>query len=124
MGDLNDDPTDNSLVKSLNAKSKAENLSPCDFYNPMYKLFQDGIGSLAYRDAWNLFDQTIISAGLINNINNGWKFVKAKVYNKSFLTQKGWAFAGYPLRTLVGGVYMAGYSDHFPVYGILGKEAK
>ncbi len=124
MGDLNDDPTDKSLTKYLNAKSKPENLGPCDFYNPMSKLFRDGIGSLAYRDAWNLFDQTIVSAGLINNVNQGWKYAIAKVYNKPYLTQKNGAFAGYPLRTSVGGVWLGGYSDHFPVYLFLTKEIK
>ena len=124
MGDLNDDPTDNSIVKVFKAKGKSDNLSPCDFYDPMIKLYKDGIGSLAYQDSWNLFDQTIISAGLINNVNAGWKFAVAKVYNKSYLTQKEGAFKGYPFRTMVGGVFMGGYSDHFPVYIFLTKEVK
>ena len=124
MGDLNDDPIDKSLVKVFKAKGKAENLAPCDFFNPGYKLFKDGIGSLAYRDSWNLFDQTLISAGLINNVNGGWKFAVAKVYNKNYLTQKDGAFKGYPFRTMVGGVFIGGYSDHFPVYVFLTKEVK
>ena len=125
MGDLNDDPTNSSLVKHLKAKSEISKTKPKDLYNPMYTLFKkDGIGSLAYQDKWNLFDQIIVSETLLGNDKAKYKFYKAKVFNKNFLLQKEGAYAGYPFRTYAGGVYLGGYSDHFPAYIFIVKEKK
>lgn len=121
MGDLNDDPTDRSVAKVLGAKGKVNEVKKDDLFNPFWQLHRDGIGSLAYRDAWNLFDQIIISEPLLNP-RKGWKYYKAKVYNEKFLIQKDGPYAGYPLRTFAGGAYLGGYSDHFPVYLFLIKE--
>ena len=65
MGDLNDDPIDDSLRKILKTKGKQKNLEENDLFNPMEKLFKKGIGSLAYRDKWNLFDQIYFTANLL-----------------------------------------------------------
>ncbi|NTW34164.1 MAG: endonuclease/exonuclease/phosphatase family protein, partial [Bacteroidetes bacterium] len=125
MGDLNDDPVNNSIVKHLKAKSEISKTMPKDLYNPMYNLFKkDGIGSLAYKDKWNLFDQIIVSGTLLGSDKLTYKFYKAKVFNKNFLLQKEGAFAGYPFRTYAGGVYLGGYSDHFPPYIFIVKEKK
>ncbi len=123
MGDLNDDPVNPSVKEHLRAKGKESRLEEGDLFNPMYKMYQDGIGSLAYRDSWNIFDQVIISQGLLGKDKSDYKFHKAKVFNKNFLLQKEGRYAGYPLRTFGGGVYLGGYSDHFPVYIYLIKEA-
>jgi len=125
MGDLNDDPTNKSVLKHLNAKGNAAEVNKKGLYNPMYNLFKkDGLGSLAYRDNWNLFDQIICTGTLLGDDKSTYKFFKAKVFNKNFLTQKEGAFAGYPFRTYVGTTYTGGYSDHFPVYIFLTKEVK
>ncbi len=121
MGDLNDDPTDRSVAKVLGAKGKPADVKQGDLFNPMWQLHRDGIGSLAYRDAWNLFDQIIVSEPVLND-SKGWKLHKAKVYNEKFLLQKDGPYAGYPFRTFAGGAYAGGYSDHFPVYLFLIRE--
>lgn len=121
MGDLNDDPTDRSVAKVLGAKGKPADVNKGDLFNPMWQLHRDGIGSLAYRDAWNLFDQIIVSEPVLND-SKGWKLHKAKVYNEKFLLQKDGPYAGYPFRTFAGGAYAGGYSDHFPVYLFLIRE--
>ncbi|MDI9574447.1 MAG: endonuclease/exonuclease/phosphatase family protein [Bacteroidota bacterium] len=122
MGDLNDDPTDPSVLTVLNAKGDKREVQPGDLYNPMWKLFKNGVGSLAYRDNWNLFDQIILTYPLINQENNGFKFYTARVFNKKFLFNKEGQYKGYPFRTFAGGAYQGGYSDHLPVYIILIKE--
>jgi hypothetical protein len=124
MGDLNDDPTDESLVKYLKAKGKAQDVGQEELFNPMVQLYREGIGSLAYRDAWNLFDQLIISSELLNKDSDGFRFYKARVFNRKFLLQKEGQYKGYPFRTYAGGVYTGGYSDHLPVYLLLTKEKK
>ncbi|NCO54418.1 MAG: endonuclease [Bacteroidetes bacterium CG02_land_8_20_14_3_00_31_25] len=123
MGDLNDDPTNKSLTQHLQAKGNVEELKSGDLFNPMYNLFvKDGIGSLAYRDKWDLFDQIIVSQPLLEKDKSSYRFLHAKIFNKNFLVQKDGAFAGYPFRTYVAGNWMGGYSDHFPAYIILVKE--
>ncbi|MBN3035804.1 MAG: endonuclease/exonuclease/phosphatase family protein [Bacteroidales bacterium] len=122
MGDLNDDPVNPSVKEHLRTKGKEEELQGGDLFNPMMKMYRDGVGSLAYRDSWNLFDQIIVSQALLGKDYSTWKIYGVRVYNESFLVQKEGAFTGYPLRTFAGGVYMNGYSDHFPVYLYLIRE--
>ena len=124
MGDMNDDPVDESLIKHLKIVTKPENVKPGDLFDPMWQMFHDGNGTLAYRDNWDLFDQIIVSSSLMNNNSGGYRYLKAKVFKKSFIVQKEGPYAGYPFRTYGGGVYLGGYSDHFPVYMFLVKELK
>jgi len=124
MGDLNDNPNNASIVKHLQAKGDLDKVVPGDLYDPMYKLFQNGVGSYAYRDSWDLYDQMIFTSALTGSDYSSYKLLKAKIFNEQFLKQKTGTFAGYPWRTAAGGQYLMGYSDHFPVYGILGREIK
>ncbi len=121
MGDLNDDPTSPSVKKVLAAKGKKPDVKDGDFFNPMFDYFKKGIGTLAYRDAWSLFDQIILSEGLVDEDQAGFRFYKAQVYNENYLIQKTGQFKGYPYRTFDFDNYIAGYSDHFPVFVYLLK---
>ncbi len=116
MGDLNDDPVSPSVKKVLGAKENKDKVKSKGFYNPWVKPYKNGQGTLAYRDAWSLFDQVILSEGWLAPKNNGFKFYKAHVYNPSYLIQQVGQYRGYPFRTFAGGKYIGGYSDHFPVY--------
>jgi len=120
MGDLNDDPVSPSVKSVLACKTKTKAVRKGDFFNPWYSFYKNGIGTLAYRDAWSLFDQIILSAGLVNN-PGGFHYYKANVFNKPYLIQKTGQYKGYPFRTFDFDNYIAGYSDHFPVYVFLLK---
>ncbi|MHC1703785.1 MAG: endonuclease/exonuclease/phosphatase family protein [Tenuifilaceae bacterium] len=122
MGDLNDDPVNNSVINILNAKGKTDEVKKGGLFNPMWKLYKEGIGSIAYRDSWSLFDQIIVSEPLLGEDKSTFKFFKAKVFNASFIAQKTGQFTGYPYRTYVGNTWQGGYSDHFPVYVFIIKE--
>lgn len=124
MGDLNDDPSSPSVRQILDAKAKKEQVKPGGLFNTMYEFYKKGIGSLAYQDSWNLFDQIIISSGLITPKVGGYQFYQSSIYNKPYMCQQTGQFKGYPLRTFVGTNYMGGYSDHFPTYIFLVKELK
>lgn len=118
MGDLNDDPTNESVLKILNT-TDSKRLKDDQLFNPMLEMFDKGIGSLAYRDQWNLFDQIIVSEGLLKPKDKSFELQKAFVYSAEFLRQKEGRYKGYPLRTHAGGAYLNGYSDHFPVFIVL-----
>ena len=122
MGDLNDDPIDDSLKKVLKTKGKKKKLQAGDLYNPMEKMHKKGIGSLAYRDKWNLFDQIYFTENFINTDEDTYRFWKAGVFNAPYLITKKGQYKGYPFRTYSGGNYTGGYSDHFPVYLYLIKK--
>lgn len=121
MGDLNDDPVNESVHKYLGAHRTAEDMGEHDMYNPFEAFYRKGLGTTAYQDAWSLFDQIILSRD-IASAKAGFRFYKAAVFNPSYLTQKSGSFKGYPLRTYANGLYAGGYSDHFPVYVLLVKE--
>ncbi|HQQ12343.1 MAG TPA: endonuclease/exonuclease/phosphatase family protein [Bacteroidales bacterium] len=123
MGDLNDNPSNKSLTDGLRAKGSLEELQPGDLYNATFSLYKKGIGSNAWRDTWSLFDQQIVSQGFLGKDFSGYTFYTVKVHNKTELTQKSGRFKGYPWRTYVGGEYHGGYSDHFPSYIIIAKDA-
>ncbi|MCB0764489.1 MAG: endonuclease/exonuclease/phosphatase family protein [Flavobacteriales bacterium] len=123
MGDLNDDPVSPSVLRTMRATGDRKMATGTNMFNPMYGLFQKGVGSLAWRDSWNLFDQILVSPGLLNDAGN-YQYYGARVFNESYLRQQDGNFAGYPSRTFVGDTYQDGYSDHFPVFLILVKEAK
>ena len=122
MGDLNDDPTSPSVKKILNAQRKKEKVKKGGRYNPMYDLYKKGIGTLAWRDSWNLFDQIILSYGLVKPKGEGYQYFRTTVYNKKYLVQKTGQFQGYPFRSFSRNTYIGGFSDHFPVYIFLLKE--
>ncbi len=124
MGDLNDDPVSDSLKKVLKTKGKEQKLEDGDWFNPMEKLYKKGLGSLAYRDKWNLFDQIFFTGNLVSNDTNGYRFWKAGVFAPSYLVSGSGPYKGYPFRTYAGGTYTGGYSDHFPVYVYLIKKAE
>jgi len=114
MGDLNDSPYDRSVTQVLKAKKKAKDAAPGEFYNPFWKLLDDGIGSYIYRGRWDLFDQIILSQNLTDGGASGLTFIGAKVYNDDFLRASEGRYAGYPFRTFSEGAFIGGYSDHFP----------
>ena len=119
MGDLNDNPTSKCILAEMNTKTKPEKLTQYDLYNPMWKLFRDGLGSYAYRDSWEMLDNIIISGGLVNAKAGTYKFRSAHIFRKDFLFTKSGSYMDYPFRTFAGGNYQGGYSDHLPVYIVL-----
>ena len=116
MGDLNDDPISPSVKKVLKAKARKNKVKEGELYNTMAQFYHRGIGTTAYRDAWSLFDQIILSYGWLPEEQDGIRFYKAHIFNKGFLIQKKGHFKGYPKRTFAGNEFLHGYSDHFPVY--------
>ena len=91
-------------------------------HSKIWRTLDSGVGSLAYNSQWNLFDQIIISAPLLNKDKKNLSYWKSEVFNKSFLIQQEGSYKGTPMRTHAGGVWLNGYSDHFPTLIYLVKE--
>lgn len=128
MGDLNDDATDDSIVEGLSAKGKIQEVQPGDMFNPFIALLKAGYGTLAYRDAWNLFDNIIVSenlvdapAGTLRLLAVGKSKFYGGIFRRPYMIQRDGQYKGYPLRTFVGNNFQGGFSDHFPVYIYIGK---
>ena len=126
MGDFNDDATDASLVKVMGAKGKLKELQTGDFFNPYYQMLKAGLGTLAYQDSWNLFDNICVTENLVNGTYGKLRLMKGKkfygnIFTRPYMLQQEGQYKGYPLRTFVTNNFQNGFSDHFPVYIYIGK---
>ena len=121
MGDLNDGAYNKSVKIALGAKAKKSEVTKFGIYNPFEEMAKNGMGTIAYRDAWDIFDQIMVSETLIQTDFSSFRYWKAGIYNKPFLIQNSGQYKGYPLRHSTTEI---GFSDHFPVYIYLIKEKK
>lgn len=122
MGDLNDDPISPSLTEVLKAKAKIKEVKPGGLYNPWVDMYKKGFGTLAYQDAWGLFDQIVISYPWLDKEQSGFFFYKQVIFNREFMTENKGRYKGYPMRTWDGNTYRSGYSDHYPTYLVMLKK--
>ena len=120
MGDMNDDPMDQSMV-TLGAKKYKKEVKKHDMFNPWWETLEDkGVGTLLYRGKWNLFDQIVISPTLLN-AKKGLKYDHNEVFIREYLFQQDGKYKGSPLRTHGGKLWLNGYSDHLPTIIYLKK---
>jgi hypothetical protein len=122
MGDLNDDPVSPSMTEVIGSKGKKEEVKPGGIYNPWVDFYKKGIGTLAYNDSWNLFDQIVLSSAFLDPNQSGFHYKDAHIVNRDFMVSKTGRYKGYPMRTYSGSLYVGGYSDHFPTYLVTLKE--
>ncbi len=123
MGDFNDNPSDYALKQVLKIKSDSVRIGNGELYSPMGGMFRKGMGSLAYRDSWSMFDQIYTSGNLVNG-NKPLQLWKGGIHDARSLTVRRGIQKGYPYRTFTSGRYTGGFSDHFPVYAYFIIEAE
>ena len=121
MGDLNDDPVSPSVTKVLGATGERTKVEPNGIYNPFVPFYKKGMGTLAWDNAWNLFDQIMLTAPFLKKDDAHWQYYKAEVFNKEFLKEKYGQYKGSPHRSFSGETWINGYSDHFPTLVYLVK---
>lgn len=124
MGDLNDDPINSSLKTILKTEKNKHRVSLKGIYNPFENFYKNGMGTTAYRDAWSLFDQILVTQPFVEKNAASFHFYKAGIFNKNFLITDRGPYKGYPFRSFSDGGFTGGYSDHFPVYMYIIKEIK
>lgn len=127
MGDMNDDPFSPSMAKSLGAKRNLKDVGDSDMYNPWWNILsKEGQGTLMYDGKWNLFDQIVLSPGLLDRDGkkdySSLKYFRSEIFMRNYLFQTEGRYKGNTKRTHAGGVWLNGYSDHLPVVLYLVKE--
>ena len=128
MGDMNDNPTDRSMVEFMHSKEKPEEVGKEDFFSPFWSMLKAGYGSLAYQGVWNIYDIILVNESLLNAPDGGLKIrpVGRKgfygvIFKKPFMITQSGQYKGTPFRTFSSGAFIGGYSDHFPTYIVLEK---
>lgn len=121
LGDFNDNPDDESTRYVLRASEKMEQAQESGLYNVTWNFWTKGIGTICYQNQWSLFDQVIISRGLLGRQAGDLRYESMEIFNRDFLIQKEGKYKGYPFRTFSGNRFQNGYSDHFPVVLYLQK---
>lgn len=122
MGDLNDNPSDKSIRKTLGATGNIHQLKKNQLFNPWEKHYQQGLGTIANKDVWGLFDQILLSETFLDSSIGGLQYDQSFIYSKPFMIETSGKFKGYPMRTWDGNTYRGGFCDHFPTFITLKKQ--
>ncbi len=113
VGDFNDMPNDKSLIGILQAG--AEN-SRSDLVNLMTDDQEKSKGTISYRREWMVFDQMIVSRGLLDENGLKIKGKDAKILKSPDLIFTYKDGGQKPNATYGGPNYYGGFSDHLPIY--------
>lgn len=111
MGDFNDEPDNKSISTDLKALSPQNGVTSDNLYNLVYEADQSGLGTYNYRGTWNMLDQFIVNAHLLEQFAD-WS---AQPYKKEKMMYHSDRFGDMPNRTYGGPNYYGGYSDHLPI---------
>ena len=115
MGDFNDTPTDDSLVKILEAKSLDNPELKGEIINLSSGWMASEIQTIKSKFTWEVFDQFMVSDYFLER-NKCFEFREAEIFKAGFLLEPDVPFGGLkPKRTYVGFKYQEGFSDHLPV---------
>lgn len=123
MGDMNDNPTDDSIAIYMRGKEKTEDVGPTDFFSPFTSMLKAGYGSLAYQGGWNIYDIIVCNSTLLNAPEGTLRIIPivkkkyyGRIFSKPFMTQQEGQYKGTPFRTFSNGAFIGGYSDHYPTF--------
>lgn len=118
MGDLNDEPESDPVVKGFGACLTDDTLCNNNFVNITAILKQKGQGSYKYQGVWGIIDQIIVSRSLLTKKHKLYTTpARASIFSADFLLESDDAFVGKkPFRTFQGYRHHGGFSDHLPVY--------
>ena len=64
MGDMNDNPTDDSMAVYMRGKENIRDVGPEDFFSPFLSMLKAGYSSLFYRGGGNIYDILVCNYNL------------------------------------------------------------
>ncbi|MGQ9804853.1 MAG: endonuclease/exonuclease/phosphatase family protein [Chlorobiales bacterium] len=118
LGDLNDEPSNNSVSKILRAIGDLNQVlasSDGTLYN--FMATYQGIGTYYYQNHWERIDHAIVTKGLFDS--RGFSVVPNSftAFHKPYLFErkKDGKPTEKPFRTYAGQRYLGGYADHLPI---------
>jgi predicted extracellular nuclease len=117
MGDFNDYPTDESMLKYLQAKNYKNEKEQGILFNLMFPFVEKNMGTHKTQEFWGCLDQFIVSKSLLTG-NNGRQVEnnEALIFDAPFLLINDEKYGGVKtFRTYLGPKYLGGYSDHLPI---------
>ena len=127
MGDFNDYPCNKSVQKILRAGVPPIEADSSDTRALYHLLARKSIankhfGSYKYQGEWGLLDHIILSGNLlITDSPLSTAEAKAGIFSAPFLLTEDKKYGdSQPFRTYYGMKYQAGYSDHLPVWILIG----
>lgn len=120
MGDMNDEPTDESIYEILGAKSVS---SYCKLHNINYAMKQEGKGTYCYQGVYSMLDNLIVSENLLRR-TKGFRLYSDSgfIFSPDFISYTDKKGVRMPSRSYSGNHYTGGFSDHYPVYMIFYKK--
>jgi hypothetical protein len=124
-GDFNDNPNDPAVSKNLNASGEVKTVLDWKkgdrpiFYNPFAELAQKGRATLYFGTEANVFDQIVVSPGMLEP--GGWEYrnrsaeiiERLTFFHRVTKTNRPDRFGGPDDRRTIE---RRGASDHFPVW--------
>lgn len=121
MGDFNDEPNNKSIYEVLKARpyfkgmEQSRNHFLCNLFYHYVK--KQNTGTYKFGKEWNMLDQIIVSAGLLDKGNRFHVLPEsAVIFKPSFIITEDKVNGGKrPLKTYHGVRHEGGFSDHFPV---------
>lgn len=123
MGDMNDNPDDESMTVYLHGKENIEDVGEGDFFSPFLSMLKAGYGSLAYQGAWNIYDLLLVNHSLAHAENGTLRIVPivrkkfyGRIFHKPWMATEEGPYKDVPFRTFSNGAFVGGYSDHYPTY--------
>ena len=123
-GDLNDVPSDKSLTEGLRALNDTAKSKPSALFNLMAYKINESTGTIKYQGKWMIFDQIIVSGGLLRGMPRT-DVSRCKIFRADYLLEPDKRYHGVkPFRTYSGQKYNNGFADHLPVYVDIVLEKK
>ena len=123
MGDMNDNPDDESMTVFMHGKENIEDVGEGDFFSPFLSMLKAGYGSLAYQGAWNIYDILLVNHNLAKAKEGTLRIIPivrkkfyGRIFHKPWMTTEEGQYKDVPFRTFSNGAFVGGYSDHYPTY--------
>lgn len=113
MGDMNDEPANKSLKETLGAAAPD---SEAKLVNLMMPDDVAGKGTYFYSGNWNMLDNMVVSEAVLEGKRMQVEGRKGNIFSNDWMIFTNKTGDKTPNRSYVGNKYVAGVSDHFPVY--------
>ena len=116
IGDMNDGPLNKSLMNGLQALNDTSQTKPLALFNLSAYKMKESTGTIKYRGKWSVFDQMIVSGGLLRGTLRT-DVDRCRIFRADYLFEPDKRYQGVkPFRTYIGLRYNNGFSDHLPIY--------